>query len=126
MSDNAIEVQDLAKRYVIGVAQQGDGLRHAMENALRSPMSLFRWKRRNGTDGSEFWALRDINLSIRAGEVVGIIGRNGAGKSTFLKIISRITEPTRGRISPRTHRTRKHIPQRRDPWNGARRDKEKV
>ena len=98
MSDIAIEVQDLSKKYTIGLASQGDGLRHAMENMLRSPLSVFRSRKNNGSNGAEFWALQDINLSIRAGEVVGIIGRNGAGKSTFLKIISRITEPTRGRI----------------------------
>ena len=101
MSDIAIEVQNLAKRYTIGLAPQGDGLRHAIENLLRSPLSILRSKRRNGSSNGEFWALQDVNLGIRAGEVVGIIGRNGAGKSTFLKIISRITEPTRGRIQIR-------------------------
>jgi lipopolysaccharide transport system ATP-binding protein len=35
-------------------------------------------------------------LTIRAGDVVGLIGRNGAGKTTLLKILSRITEPTTG------------------------------
>src|ERR1043166_8751870 len=99
MNNIAIEVQNLSKKYTIGLAPaQADGLRHAMENMLRSPLSMFRSKKKSGSNGSEFWALHDINLSIRAGEVVGIIGRNGAGKSTFLKIISRITEPTRGRI----------------------------
>src|SRR3954447_7150512 len=36
----------------------------------------------------EFWALRDVNFSIYAGEAVGIIGENGSGKSTTLKLIS--------------------------------------
>ena len=45
-----------------------------------------------------FWALDEINLSVAAGEVVGIIGRNGAGKSTLLKVLSRVTAPTKGRI----------------------------
>ena len=42
------------------------------------------------------WALRGVDFEVRQGEVVGVIGRNGAGKSTFLKILSRITEPTEG------------------------------
>jgi len=42
--------------------------------------------------------LKDVSLQIQRGEVFGIVGRNGAGKSTFLKILSRITEPTRGRV----------------------------
>ena len=46
----------------------------------------------------EFWALRDISFEIRRGEAVGIIGHNGAGKSTMLKHLSGIMKPTTGRI----------------------------
>ncbi|MGO8873972.1 MAG: polysaccharide ABC transporter ATP-binding protein [Acidimicrobiales bacterium] len=45
-----------------------------------------------------FDALHDVSFEVGWGEVVGIIGRNGAGKSTMLKIINRITAPTKGRI----------------------------
>jgi lipopolysaccharide transport system ATP-binding protein len=59
---------------------------------------------RNGYDASReqidddgfFWALRDVSFEVQPGEVVGIIGRNGAGQSTLLTILSRITSPTRG------------------------------
>lgn len=44
----------------------------------------------------EIWALKDVSFEVKHGEVVGIIGRNGAEKSTLLKILSRITEPTTG------------------------------
>lgn len=45
-----------------------------------------------------FWALNDINLSIKKGEKVGIVGRNGSGKTTLLKIMSGIATPTRGSL----------------------------
>jgi len=46
--------------------------------------------------GLIFWALRDIDFKVPRGKVFGVIGRNGAGKSILLKILSRITEPTTG------------------------------
>src|ERR1700730_18042920 len=52
-------------------------------------------------DPDTIWALKDVSFEVRHGEVLGIIGRNGAGKSTILKILSRITEPTRGRVELR-------------------------
>jgi len=42
------------------------------------------------------WALRDVSFEVKQGEVLGIIGRNGAGKTILLKILSRITESTTG------------------------------
>lgn len=46
----------------------------------------------------QFWALQNINLSIRRGETVGFIGHNGAGKSTLVKLIARVLRPTTGRV----------------------------
>jgi ABC-type polysaccharide/polyol phosphate transport system ATPase subunit len=43
-----------------------------------------------------FWALNEVTFDIRAGETVGILGTNGSGKSTILKLISRIIDPTAG------------------------------
>lgn len=48
-----------------------------------------------------FYALKDITLSIRAGESVGIMGPNGSGKSTLLKLIAGVTKPTVGRLTVR-------------------------
>jgi len=97
MNDNAIEVNGLGKRYRLGAAvTKPNGRLQAVGEALKAP---FRYLIRNATKASEeetLWALRNVSVSVKRGEVVGIIGRNGAGKTTFLKILSRITDPTEG------------------------------
>ena len=47
----------------------------------------------------EFWALNNVSFEVKKGEVVGIVGHNGAGKSTMLKVISGILKPTEGSVS---------------------------
>jgi len=49
----------------------------------------------------EFWALRDIDLTISAGTTVGLVGHNGSGKSTLLKLVGGIMQPTSGSVSRR-------------------------
>ena len=49
----------------------------------------------------DFWALRDVSFAVERGEALGIIGQNGAGKSTILKLLYNITAPTRGQITDR-------------------------
>ena len=48
--------------------------------------------------GKDFWALKDVSFEVGHGETLGIIGHNGAGKSTILKLLSQITSPTSGEI----------------------------
>lgn len=49
--------------------------------------------------GTRAWALDEINLQVTQGEVVGILGENAAGKTTLLKIVAGLMEPTRGKVT---------------------------
>jgi lipopolysaccharide transport system ATP-binding protein len=97
--NTAIAIENLGKRYTIGHKKaNGDGIRHALERAARHPLTWMKTDLRRKQRSEDFWALRGVSLQVEPGEVVGIVGRNGAGKSTMLKLLSRITVPTEGRI----------------------------
>jgi lipopolysaccharide transport system ATP-binding protein len=98
-SDLAISIENLGKRYTIDHQRASrDALRHAIEGAVRAPFAWLKSNLQKKMLQADFWALKDVSLQIKKGEVVGFIGSNGAGKSTLLKILSRITSPTEGRI----------------------------
>jgi len=59
-----------------------------------SKQSFF--KRKNEED--VFWALKDVSFNLKKGQILGIIGMNGAGKSTILKILAEVIPPTSGHI----------------------------
>jgi len=91
-----IHVENLSKQYTLGATSEPySTLRESLVKAARKPLDMVR--RGNKAESSKFWALKGVSFDVMPGDVVGIIGRNGAGKSTPLKILSRITEPTTGR-----------------------------
>lgn len=104
MEDFVIRAEGLGKRFLIGTQVEQDKLlREAMTKGARSLARKtlnFLKGRATNTVGQieEFWALNDVNFEIKRGELVSVIGHNGAGKSTLLKVLSRITEPTKGRV----------------------------
>ena len=101
MSERLLEVDGVSKQYRLGMI--GGGTLHG---DLTSWFARIRGKEDPNTKiGMEhygpnetFWALRDVSFTVDRGDALAITGRNGAGKSTILKLISRITAPTTGEI----------------------------
>ena len=97
----AIRLSEVKKQYKLG--QIGGG---TLQGDLQSWWARVRGKEDPntmiGTDqrlvGQTFMALNGIDLTVYKGEALGIIGGNGAGKSTMLKLLSRVTAPTEGEI----------------------------
>ena len=97
----AIKLSGVKKMYKLG--QIGGG---TLRGDLQSWWARVRGKEdpntKIGTDqrlaGRTFMALNGIDLTVYQGEALGIIGGNGAGKSTMLKLLSRVTAPTEGEI----------------------------
>ncbi len=91
MSDVSLRMEHVYKKF-----RKGE-----VYNSLRDLIpaltgQMFRQQGLSESDKREFWALQDISFEVNRGESLGIIGANGAGKSTILKILSRIMEPTMG------------------------------
>ena len=95
MSDFAFEMHQVDKKFKKG--QMYDCLRDLVP-AICSGFLRNRNRRgqSNELNENEFWALNDITFQVKKGEALGIIGSNGAGKSTMLKLLSGIMKPTNG------------------------------
>lgn len=87
MSAPVITIDSVSKRFVI---RKEKSLKERLVNLGRSNQHR-----------EDFWALRDVDLSIASGTTVGLIGPNGSGKSTLLKMIGGILQPTTGSVSLR-------------------------
>ena len=53
---------------------------------------------RRRTQAKTFWALRDVDFTVEAGESIGVVGRNGQGKSTLLKLVAGVLLPDEGSV----------------------------
>lgn len=84
MIENAIEIENLTKKYAM-YAKPQDRFKEAL-NPFRKSYH------------KDFYALKDLNIEVKKGEMIGFIGENGSGKSTLLKIITGVLTPTSGKV----------------------------
>ncbi|GGO62867.1 ABC transporter ATP-binding protein [Microbacterium nanhaiense] len=82
---NAIEVSGLGIRFRRG------------RRGRRSIKSMFAGSKRRDTK-DEFWALDDVSFTVKPGETIGVVGRNGQGKSTLLKLVAGVLLPDAGTV----------------------------
>jgi lipopolysaccharide transport system ATP-binding protein len=98
-----MKVREVSKRYRLGKRETHNQLREKIVNTVGGSLRALRARVERtaptvaDTEG-ELWALRDVSFDVEQGEVLGIVGRNGGGKSTLMKVLARITEPTTGKI----------------------------
>lgn len=85
MTEAAIRVDEVSKRF---------RLYHERNQSLKAAVM-----RRGRAHYEEFWALRNVSLTVTSGTTFGLIGQNGSGKSTLLKCMARILRPDKGTIS---------------------------
>jgi ABC-type polysaccharide/polyol phosphate transport system ATPase subunit len=82
---NSIQFQNVSKCYPVYISA-GDRLK---ELATFNRLSFH----------SDFWALRDVDFSVRKGETFCVIGENGSGKSTLLQLVAGILQPSAGVVN---------------------------
>lgn len=81
------------------------GVKFSSGNPVTTIADLWDYKlSRKKDDGRPkfFWALRDVTFSIKSGEIVGLVGKNGTGKSTLLRVVAGVLPPDEGTVEIKT------------------------
>ena len=87
MDEPIIKVENVSMRFNLA-KEKVDSLKEYIIKALKGKLQF-----------DEFWALNDVSFTVNKGDSVGLIGLNGSGKSTMLKVIARVLKPTKGSVS---------------------------
>lgn len=93
LKNNTIEVSEVSKKFCRKLEKQmWYGARDIIKNILDVPQNLNKLRK------DEFWAVKNVSFNLKKGESLGIVGLNGSGKSTILKMINGIFMPDIGEI----------------------------
>jgi len=103
VADPVVRAERLGKRYSIGARLvRRPTLREALAGLPgRSWRAILRRAPGRLAAETDLWAVRDLTFALQRGEILGILGANGCGKTTVLRMASGITEPTEGWIATR-------------------------
>ena len=91
-----IKFENVSKRYLLGSRRAY--VRYLLPNWVQNRLEK-RNIQKNGDQNKDFWAVNNVSFNAYPGEVVGIIGPNGSGKTTTLSLLAGITSHTSGKIS---------------------------
>lgn len=86
MAENVIEVNDVSMQFRL-YKEKVDSLKEFAIKKLKRELEY-----------DNFWALKNVSFQVKKGEAVGLVGRNGSGKSTMLKVIAGVLKPTMGNV----------------------------
>lgn len=87
MNDLMVTVDHVSMRFNLA-SEKVDSLKEYFIKTIKRQISY-----------NDFWALNDVSFEVKRGEAVGLIGLNGSGKSTMLKIIAGVMKPTKGAVA---------------------------
>lgn len=98
MYENNLYMSNLFAYLAIPARAQGIAGKPRVEGVPGAPAIRFEGVGFQYPGGDDKWALESIDLEIPRGQSLALVGHNGAGKTTFIKLLTRLYEPTRGRI----------------------------